>query len=547
MEDADGELSPFTQMIMDFTHAIGINDSHAYLTFFIVFLFTIKGLIKYGEGAYAARLQSDLRYEITTKMFRKYSKMDYSYYAKHDTGHFINQLTTQTSGLVSSFVSFKTFLTLVVTTVSYYVFAMLADWLFALLATLMGFSILLIMKGLGGYHKKLSRKTVKEWALINKLLVQSMQSFKYLNSTGEAKLLEGRLFISLKNAANYARDSIKATALTKSIREPIGIAFLMLIILFQTEVMNTSIMSSIIALLLIHRALASVFDLQMTWQTTMTNIGSLETVEAEFEKLKLHQEFSGQIKMDKFKQSINFQGVSFGYGDKSNQVLKGIDLKIRANQSVAFVGGSGTGKSTVVDLITLLLRPNFGVISIDGVNSNDIDLQSWRRQIGYISQDVVIFDDTIANNIGMWRSDYANDKIYQNEIKNMAKKVGLHKFISSLDDEYGTIVGDRGIRLSGGQKQRLFIARELFKNPGILILDEATSSLDSKTEKIITSNIDTLRGEVTLIVVAHRLSTIKNIDCIYVLDNGKIVESGSYNDLIEQGEIFYEMAKLQSL
>ncbi|MEX1014857.1 MAG: ATP-binding cassette domain-containing protein, partial [Candidatus Paceibacterota bacterium] len=229
-------------------------------------------------------------------------------------------------------------------------------------------------------------------------------------------------------------------------------------------------------------------------------------------------------------------------------VLKNVNLTIPVNNMIAFVGESGAGKSTLIDMLTLLLRPQKGEIYIDGVNSIDVNLETWRSQIGYVSQETVVFDDTMANNICLWKGDYKKDPNVRNRVHEAAKRAYAHEFISELSEEYETIVGDRGVRLSGGQRQRLFIARELYKDPNLLILDEATSSLDTESEQFIQKSTDALKGSMTVVIIAHRLSTIKNSDLIYVIEKGKIIESGSYDDLtLNRKTRFSEMVQIQSL
>ena len=172
-----------------------------------------------------------------------------------------------------------------------------------------------------------------------------------------------------------------------------------------------------------------------------------------------------------------------------------------------------------------------GRLLIDGHDSKEINKSSWRNKIGYVSQDNLMFDDTIANNITMWRNDINLDNNIDEKIRNAAKQANILNFIDSLPDGFNTIVGDRGILLSGGQKQRIFIARELFRNPSLLILDEATSSLDSESESSIQKSIESLKGKITVIIIAHRLSTIKNVDKIYLIKKGRIVEKGTYEEL----------------
>jgi ABC-type multidrug transport system fused ATPase/permease subunit len=187
--------------------------------------------------------------------------------------------------------------------------------------------------------------------------------------------------------------------------------------------------------------------------------------------------------------------VHFAYSEKQGDVLAGISLVIPARTSVALVGESGSGKSTLVDLLTLMLRPREGQVLIDGVPGETIRLSSWRQQIGFVSQETVVFDDTIANNICMWQGKIEKDPFLFERVREAARQAHIAHVIESLPDGYNTLVGDRGVRLSGGQRQRLFLARELFKRPNLLILDEATSALDSESEQAIQQSIDALKGK----------------------------------------------------
>jgi ABC-type multidrug transport system fused ATPase/permease subunit len=195
-----------------------------------------------------------------------------------------------------------------------------------------------------------------------------------------------------------------------------------------------------------------------------------------------------------------------------------------------------------------MLKPRTGTVTIDGVPHDTIDLASWRDQIGYVSQETVVFDDTVANNISLWQGDIEEDPALRERVYHAAERAHAHHFIQDLPNGYQTVVGDRGVRLSGGQRQRLFVARELFKQPNLLLLDEATSDLDTASEQHIQSSIDALQGEVTVVIIAHRLSTVKNADRVYVLDEGRVIEEGSYHELrAREGGEFREMVEMQSL
>jgi ABC-type multidrug transport system fused ATPase/permease subunit len=280
----------------------------------------------------------------------------------------------------------------------------------------------------------------------------------------------------------------------------------------------------------------------------MNAIGSVEMVDDEFDVVLDHQEDREGKAVGALSEGIQFDGVRFAYNEEDGDVLHDINISVPANQTVALVGESGAGKSTLVDMMSLLLPPREGEIRIDGVPHDEIDLTSWRGQIGYVSQETVVFDDTVANNISLWQGDIEEDPALRERVYHAAERAHAHHFIQDLPNGYQTVVGDRGVRLSGGQKQRLFVARELFKQPNLLLLDEATSDLDTASEQHIQSSIDALQGEVTVVIIAHRLSTVKNADRVYVLDEGRVVEEGSYHELRarEDGE-FREMVEMQSL
>ncbi|MBW2025614.1 MAG: ATP-binding cassette domain-containing protein, partial [Deltaproteobacteria bacterium] len=231
--------------------------------------------------------------------------------------------------------------------------------------------------------------------------------------------------------------------------------------------------------------------------------------------------------------------VRFGY-NAADLVLRGVSFKIQAGEMVAFVGSTGAGKSTLLDLIPRFYDVTAGAIRIDGMDIRDVTLKSLRRQIGIVSQDILLFHDTIANNIR-----YGNPSKGMNEVIEAAKAANAHEFIMAQPKGYDTVVGDQGTLLSGGQKQRIAIARALLTDPAILILDEAASALDAESERLVQETIERLHGTRTILIVAHRLSTILRADQIYVLEGGRIIESGSLEDLLALNGRFRQLHDLQ--
>lgn len=527
---------------------MGIEQSVVGILIFIGIIFIIKGLLKFFEGGYTSYLRAQLMQEIKSKMFNAYRLMDYKYYAHNNTGHFINVINGQINNFIRSFDTFTRFLTMIIITVSYLSIAFLLAWNFALMAVGIGVLLLFLFKYLNSYVQDLSRKTASEESVLNKFLVQTIQSFKYLSSTNQMQYLKGGVMASIRKLAHYMFRQGAASAFTKAIREPVSVIFLLFVIIIQVMVFDSPIAPIFVALLLFHRGMQHMIGIQDDWQKTMEKIGSLEMIVKEFEVLNYNRERSGDQVIGPLSEGIVLKNVSFRYDDKEINVLKSIDAEIPVNRMIAFVGESGAGKSTLIDTLTLLLKPRVGEILIDGVSSSEIEVASWRSQIGYVSQETVVFDDTIANNICLWKGDYENDPVVRKKVKKAAKRAFADEFIKKLGRGYETFVGDRGVRLSGGQRQRLFIARELYKNPNLLILDEATSSLDTESEQYIQRSIDALKGSMTVVIIAHRLSTIKNSDLIYVLEDGKIIESGTYDELSLNSESrFAQMVAVQSL
>ncbi|MCY1722893.1 ABC transporter ATP-binding protein [Prolixibacteraceae bacterium Z1-6] len=229
--------------------------------------------------------------------------------------------------------------------------------------------------------------------------------------------------------------------------------------------------------------------------------------------------------IDSFKESISYKNVTFAYG--SNEVLSNVSLIVKKGKTIALVGSSGSGKTTMVDLLPRFWDISQGTIEVDGTDIRDLKIKSLRNLIGNVNQEPILFNDTIYNNIA-----FGVEDAKQEEVEKAAKIANAHEFILASENGYDTKIGDRGDKLSGGQKQRLSIARAILRNPPILILDEATSALDTESEKLVQEALENLMKNRTSLVIAHRLSTIKNADLICVLDEGKIVEQGTHDELM---------------
>ena len=245
--------------------------------------------------------------------------------------------------------------------------------------------------------------------------------------------------------------------------------------------------------------------------------------------------------LDNFSEAIEFRGVGFSY-DGARQILDGIDLKIPKGRTVAIVGESGAGKSTLVDLIPRFWDVSEGSVLIDGKDVRDVQLKDLRALMGNVNQEPILFNDTIFNNIA-----FGVENAAEEEVIAAAKIANAHEFIMEKPEGYQTNIGDRGTKLSGGQRQRLSIARAILKNPPILILDEATASLDTESERLVQEALDRLMHSRTTIAIAHRLSTIKNADEIVVMHEGRIVERGTHTELLALDGYYKKLNDMQAL
>ncbi|MCZ7600485.1 MAG: ABC transporter ATP-binding protein/permease [Gammaproteobacteria bacterium] len=534
--------------LMWFVNTFSISGSLVWIPGLVAIMFLLKGMTLFVAGAYAGYLGAQLLKELKGKLFRACTCMSYAYYASRNTGHFVNVLNQQAGTFVGAFNSYVSFVIKTIQALVYVSFALMLAWQFGVMIIAIGVMLLLLFSRLNVYVRTLSRKTSSELSQLNKLHVQALQAFKYLVSTSGMSRLSRGVDRSVRRMTEYrVRQSIWA-AFTGSITEPIVVALIIGSIVVQVIVFEQPFAPIMVAILFLYRAMSSIMQVQASWQTTLGSIGSVEMVETELAALNLYREPDGDQVIGPLRHGIAIKNVSYCYAMDLGNVLSNVTLSIPVHSTIAIVGESGAGKSTLIDLLTLLLKPQSGKVLIDGVPGTRIKLDSWRSQIGYVSQETVVFDDTIAANIALNDIDPTRDHEAMQAVRIAARKAHLADFIDSLPDNYMTVVGDRGIRLSGGQRQRLFIARELFKGPRLLILDEATSALDSESERAIQVSIDSLRGQLTVVIIAHRLSTISNVDRVYVLERGTVVEQGSFDGLRDQEQSrFSHLVAMQQL
>jgi ATP-binding cassette, subfamily B, bacterial PglK len=486
--------------------------------------------------------------ELADRLYRRYMKEGWLFHTANSSAQLTKQIANEAERVTRLIlqpmmsVNAKVVLTIVisVTIIVYnYKVAIVGITIFSL-AYLIMYKV--VRKRLSVNGKKVSRVLGERYQLLNEgfggikdtlLLGLSEEYIKRFSKTGKVYSGAQSINTSLSHAPRY-------------IMELIAYGSMILLVIYFVQYQSNDIKN--ILPILIFYALTSLKLLPAFQQIYVGvtqikgNLAAFNSIRQDLIKSKSNTEFfiSENHVNKNLQDSIVLKNVDFSYPGNNKNVLHDISLKIKVNSVVGVVGSSGSGKSTLIDMILGLISPDSGNLIIDNEKINLNNLRSWQRNIGYVAQSVFLSDSTIAENVAYG---IPKDKINQKQLLTALKLAHLTKVIESLEAGINTKVGERGVQLSGGQRQRIGIARALYHNANVLIFDEATSALDGITEKIIMDAVHDYTGHKTIIIIAHRLKTVKECDEIFFLENGSITHSGTYNELIEKNKKFSEMTR----
>ncbi len=459
------------------------------------------------------------------------------------TGELSNKLMVETDRASESLVALVNMITFFVQLLAYSIFAILLSWQLS--------SIALITIALSGIAAKrlinavgiLGEESVKANTAYNKQIVDIFKGSKLVKAFGVEDLVNNKLLSFNRSTVSLLKKIlINQSWMRFELQTFISFA-LVTILYFAVVYLNIDISILLIFLYIIMRLTPKFFSFQGQFHSYVSHKPSLEVIDDLINKGLQNREGVRKTSeiFEQIRTAIEFNNVSYRYPNSKENALSNISLRINSKEFIAIVGPSGAGKSTLLDLCIGLLQPDEGKIKIDDKDFNNLDMVSYKKRLGFVPQDSIFFDGTIKENLFL-------DLDFDGELAEKSLKISqIDDFVKSLPLGLDSQVGEGGSNLSGGQKQRLSIARALIRQPSILILDEATSSLDSKSEALFQEAIDTIASQYTLIVIAHRLSTIKKAKKIYVIDKGRLVEEGSYEKLIEKDGLFSNLNKLQIL
>lgn len=517
-------------------HLLAVDGSKLERTYHVCGLILIatlfRSILGYASGVYAvlsrARIVEDLRHRVVDQL----QQVSLQYFSKQRGGDILNSITTEISrttaavSVVFNSIQHSTLLLM-------YLGLML--WISWPLTVLVGVTFGLLALGLTHLMKTIHQRGTRlsqanSW--FTSRFTEFIEGARTIRAYNRQKHEENRVGSSIRELADATVDTFKRQSLVMPLAQAIvGTALVVLIVVaVQFYVIPglldiAYLLGFLLALFRLMPAFHELNNQRSVWASNRPGLARVATLLDPTDKPTIK---NGTKPAPHLREGIVFENVDFEY-EPGQPILKNINLEMKAGTMVALVGGSGAGKSTLADLIPRFHDPVRGRVLMDGTDLRDLDLHSLRERIGIVSQSTYVFNDTLRANIG-----YGNLEADDEAIRHAAEQANALGFIEEMDQGFDTMLGDRGIRLSGGQRQRIAIARAILKDPEILILDEATSSLDSVSEKLVQQSLDQLMAGRTVIAIAHRLSTIENADWVIVLEEGEVVEEGPYEALLQR-------------
>jgi len=511
----------------------------------LVVVFGIKNIALYMKNITVSIVQFRLITDLRNKLYNHLHYLSLSYFNKNKSGELTAILVSDIDNMRGALST--SFQKLFVEPINIIAFLTL---LFIISPKLTAIAILVvpisgaIIFGIAQSIRRRAARSQAKLAGITSIIAETLSSIRIVKAFVMKNYELRRFYAQTKKYYELMLRKDRLRLLSSPITETVGasLAALLLFIGARDVLVTQSISSEdfIRFILLLFSVLGPIKSLGNVFNELQNGLASADRVFSILDIKSDINDIENAVELNQFENHIAFKDVSFHYDQSSQAVLKNVDFSIKSGQILALVGPSGAGKSTLVDLIPRFYDVTDGAINIDGKNIKDVKLDSLRSLMGIVTQETFLFDDSVKANIA-----YGLDSISDDIIKKAAIAANANEFIKELPEGYDTIIGERGVKLSGGQRQRIAIARAIVKNPPILILDEATSSLDTESEKIVQDAIEKLMHNRTVIVIAHRLSTVHNADKIIVLDKGLIIDMGTHEELINKDGVYKQLHNLQ--
>jgi ATP-binding cassette, subfamily B, bacterial MsbA len=504
----------------------------------------LRSIFSYWAAVFALSTEASFGDRLHKSMFQQLISVSLSYYSNSKSGDLINSMTHEIAQIQRSFSSASSLGISVATLMVYIISMFVISWQLSIIALILFGALSLFISKFGIKVRELSFPTSQAYSVFASRTLEFINGIRTIQTSCTQTFERERFYKSSLNLKKTHLNLFSYMSLVRPLAESISTAILIGIILVAFNFLVIGGKLEISALLTLMFVLFRMMPLVQQVNGIRTELagfaGSYSKIRSILQEEDKVYLLNGSLEFKRLDNSIDFLSVDFSYS-ADQPILQDINLSIKCGQTTALVGTSGAGKTTLADLIPRLYDPTQGRILIDGIDLRDLEINSLRRKMAIVSQDTFIFNASVRDNIA-----YGVDIVDEIELKEAAKQANALDFILEMTEGFDTILGDRGVRLSGGQRQRIAIARALMRNPEILVLDEATSALDSVTEKLIQESLENLSKGCTVIMIAHRLSTIVRADKVVVLEKGRIVEQGTYSELIEKKGSLWKYHQMQN-
>jgi ABC-type multidrug transport system fused ATPase/permease subunit len=531
-----GLLAPFQQGVGEY--------NLAFMTGAILALILLKNLANYANALVSGALKRSLSSGLQEQGLRLLLDVDVDFFVKNGIGNIVNNLNNEIYRAGRAVTTIAKAISVTITTLVFVVMLLWTSWQLTIVSTgLMAIVVLMNQMTIGRskvYGAQLSAIS-KQYSTI---FLDMLGGMRLVRSSAAEDAEYNRISYLIRSREQADFKSQANSALVEPVSEMTGMVALVCIVLVgraflggEVEALTTVLL---VYLFILFRTLPLITQLNSARNQLANLSSSLEIVQDFLQRDRKPFMSKGSIPHTSLQEGIHFNHVSLSYPGHEKVVLNDVDLYLPRNTTLALVGSSGAGKSTMADLLPRFYDPTKGCILVDGIDLRELDAQSLRRSMGIVSQDTFLFNTSVRNNIA-----YGCPHATDTEIFDAAKRANAYEFITQLPNSWETQLGDRGVLLSGGQRQRIAIARALLQDPEILILDEATSALDTVSERLVQEAIDHLSRDRTTLVIAHRLSTVQKADQIAVMDQGRVVELGSHEELLAKKGYYANLCKLQ--
>lgn len=507
----------------------------------LVFIaFALRAVVQWAFEYVRTSITTDYERNLRRDLYRKFLNAEWAFLVKQKLGHTENDIMLGVSTTTRLFGGFANSILNITTLAAYVVVAMAISVEITLATLIIGALVLFVFRPFLRRTRKYGGAMLTMGKQLAHDINERVVGLKSIKANGREKAVAEGMYDMFDKFRLVRLQQTMSRAVTTSAIQPVTVLFIGLVFVYAFNRPGFELSSFIVIIFLIQRIFLYVDRAQATLHEMNQQIPYAQSVVQFMADFDAHKEVNVGTKSFSFENVITFENVSFNYRPK-HTVLKGVDLTIPHGETIGIIGPSGAGKTTIADLLLRLLRPTSGVIRVDGTPLEDVSLEDWREHVAYVSQEFFLLNDTIFANVRFYDS-----KVTETDVRDAIKSVGLADVVAALPQGIHTVVGERGLDLSAGQRQRIALARALVRDPDILVLDEATSALDGESEQAIHEALQALHGTMTMVIIAHRLTTVMETDKIVVIEKGKIAEEGSPQELLkDESSYFYRLTHLQ--